>query len=148
MAEVQKKIIGRTELIDVLNIQNVPAKTDTGADYSSIWATSITEVNGELRCILFDQNSQYYTGHSLTFTQGMYEQTRVASSSGHRQARYAVKLPIRVAGRKLQARFSLAERHSMLYPVLLGCNILNDRFLVDVSKDIPIELREQLKRAK
>ncbi len=148
MSGGQKNVIGRTVLVDVSSICCVPAKTDTGADFSSIWASGVEEVDGKLYCTLFDTSSPYYTGERLSFTPGSYVRTRVASSSGHRQARYAVVLPVNVAGRSLDARFSLANRSTMLYPILLGCDMLAGRFLVDVGSEIPLEMREQLKHEK
>lgn len=148
MPSTNLEIIGHTELVEVSGIRGVPAKTDTGADSSSIWASRVKESGGKLKCVLFAPNSRYYNGKLMVFDKNSYQQTRVASSSGHRQARYAVWLPMKISGRTLQVRLSLANRDTMLYPILLGCDVLAGRFLVDARKDIPTELLEDLRNTK
>jgi len=61
-------IIGSKELVDFpeLGFVRVPAKIDTGADSSSIWASDITEQDGKLEFYLFDEQSPYYTGQKVS----------------------------------------------------------------------------------
>ena len=59
-------IIGSTELIKVDDIENVPAKIDSGADSSSVWASCIRiSKNGILSFRLFNKNSPLYTGKTI-----------------------------------------------------------------------------------
>ena len=63
----QLKVIGSTEFIDVAGIKNVPAKIDTGADSSAIWASNIEmQKNGILKFSLFE-NSNLKSILSITF---------------------------------------------------------------------------------
>jgi hypothetical protein len=148
MAREDMQLIGRTTLISLSGIADVPAKVDTGADSSSIWASNIRVADGELRFTLFAESSPFYSAEHIALGSGLFNQVRVASSSGHRQARYAVSLPVKIAGVKVQARFTLTNRETMLYPVLLGRDVLMDRFVVDVSQAIPVRLQETLKEQK
>ncbi|MBP7858093.1 RimK family alpha-L-glutamate ligase [Candidatus Saccharibacteria bacterium] len=148
MAQSRKlTTIGRTENIDLLDfdINGVPAKTDTGADSSSIWATSIEEKTDGLYFVLFAPGSEHYTGKVQRFTRPDYTLTRVANSFGHKEFRYKVKLRIRVKGRLVRATFTLSDRSKKLYPVLLGRRLLNGKFLVDVSGGALLE-QEELRR--
>lgn len=145
---MEKQFIGRTALVTVGGSIEVPAKVDTGADSSSIWASAVQEVDGKLEFALFGPASPYYTGQRITLEADAYELTRVASSSGHRQARYAVVLPAQIADASLQVRFTLADRVSMVYPILLGRDMLAGRFLVDVERSIPVNLQETLEHEK
>jgi hypothetical protein len=136
--------IGRNALITVSGIADVPAKVDTGADSSSVWATNIHEENGELRFTLFDADNELYTGEEIRVPEGTYKQVGVYSSSGEFQNRYKVTLPVIVEGKHVEARFTLADRRAMAYPVLLGRNFLSGQFLVDVSKGLDRDIHRSL----
>ena len=41
MSERNLPIIGNNALVRIANIDRIPAKVDTGADASSVWATDI-----------------------------------------------------------------------------------------------------------
>lgn len=140
--------IGRAERVDfpTLGIHKVPAKIDTGADASSIWCSKINTVDGRLECVLFGPGSEYYTGKKIIFEGKDVELTRVANSFGHRQLRYKVKLPLEVKGKKIKATFTLTDRSSKLYPILIGRSTLRGKFLVDVSRGSPLHEEEGHRR--
>lgn len=126
-------IIGRNTLVDVVShIDAVPAKIDTGADSSAIWATNIkVSRKGQLSFTLLGESSPLYTGEVIKrqhFTMAV-----VRSSSGHEQVRYRVELPVRVLGKRIRANFFLSDRSRNDFPILLGRRTLNKKFLVDVS---------------
>jgi len=146
MATNDKQLIGRTTLVTVGGVTDVPAKV--GADSSCIWASDVQEVDDVLSFVLFGRASPYFSPQRITLGAGAYRRTRVASSSGHRQARYAVMLPIEISGVRMQVRFTLTNRETMVYPILLGRDMLADRFLVDVSQAVPVRLQEALKSQK
>ena len=89
---VTKKIIGRAEYIWLIrdDIKRVPARIDTGARTSSIWATSIRETAKGLEYCLFGEDSPHYVGESVL--EKHFSIIAVASSSGHVQMRYKVPL--------------------------------------------------------
>jgi hypothetical protein len=134
-------IIGRNTAIDFgKRAVNVPAKVDTGADSSSIWASKIrVGKDGKLRFALFGENSPYYSGK--VFVRENYGVALVRSSSGHQQIRYRVQLPIRIHGRRIRATFNLSDRSRNIYPVLIGRRTISTKFLVDVSQAAFVEPR-------
>lgn len=142
--------IGRAERISFLDsdTHDVPAKVDTGADLSSIWASSIKEENGHLSFKLFAPESQYYTDEIITLSPGDYRLTRVANSFGNKEMRYVVKLRIKIKGRTIKSSFSLANRSAKVYPVLLGRRLLKGKFVVDVAQGQPLEKEEKLRLQK
>ena len=74
-------LIGNSALIEVAGIQSVPAKIDTGASYSSIWASDIQMLpSGELEFTLFAPKSPLYTGERLRTRR--YRAVRVRNSTG------------------------------------------------------------------
>ena len=126
-------IIGSTEYIDVAGIKHVPAKIDTGADTSAIWASQINiDEDGVLTFVLFDEKSPLYTGEILSFTD--YVVRTIRSSHGDKQIRYRVELPITICGKSLRTIFTLANRSRNNFPILIGRRTLDGIFLVDVSK--------------
>lgn len=145
-------IIGRAERVSLptLGIKSVPAKIDTGADASSIWCSKIEKVDGGLRCVLFGKGSSFYSGEPIIFKSKDVDLTRVANSFGHRELRYKVKIPIELKGRTVKATFTLTDRSTKLYPILIGRSMLRNKFLVDVSRGSALheEEGERKKRLK
>lgn len=130
------QVIGRNVLVDFVgrnkHITAVPAKVDTGADSSSLWASNIAvSKKGLLKFTLFAEGSKYYTGEVLK--RRSYRAAVVRSSNGHEQIRYRIEMPVRVAGKRVRVGFYLSDRSLNDFPILLGRRTLNKKFLVDVS---------------
>lgn len=134
MANNTPIIIGRNVAISFgKRAVNVPAKVDTGADSSSVWASNIrVDRDGKLRFSLFGEGSPYYSGK--VFVREQFSVSQVRSSSGHQQIRYRVPFTVRVAGKKIRVTFNLSDRSQNIYPVLLGRRSISGKFLVDVSR--------------
>jgi hypothetical protein len=137
--------IGRAEEIGFpeLGIGTIPARVDSGAKTSAIWASHITEKDGRLEFSLFGSSSAFYSGDKISTQQ--YELRTVASSMGTVEERYVVKIIVSLHGRKIKASFTLANRSSQVYPVLVGRNILRGKFLVDVRRGQPLIRQEQMR---
>lgn len=130
----QLAILGSTELVDVAGIKNIPAKIDTGADSSSIWASHVRVAkDGTLYFRLFNEGSPFYTGK--TFRHRNYQVAIVRSSSGHEQIRYRTYLELTLKGRRIKALFFLSDRSRNNFPILIGRRTIAKKFLVDVSKN-------------
>jgi len=143
-------VIGRAERVELpqLGLARVPAKIDTGADASSIWATGSVDSKGRLDVVFFGPDSPLYDGKIHTFSKSAYGVTRVSSSFGHREIRYKLKLKIKVNDRIINGSFTLADRSKKLYPILLGRSLLRNKFIVDVSKGRPLVAEEKARRKK
>ena len=63
------------------------------------------------------------------------------SAHGGLQVRFRIHLTIILGGKKIRGTFTLADRSKNKYPALIGCKILNKKFLVDVSKGLIRENR-------
>lgn len=145
---IAKKVIkiGRVEQVRLKGYSDtaLPARIDTGATISSIWASDISEVGGKLTFKLLGEKSRLFSGKVITATK--YGQRVIASSTGHIQTRYVVKMPVQIKGRTVSARFTLADRSTQTYPVLIGRNVLRNNFLVDVyggKKDLIAERKRR-----
>jgi len=120
-----KTIIGWVEVVvlPTLSTRKVDAKVDTGAETCSLHATDIT-VNG--RYVSFKALGKQ---HRLK----LIDIRSVKSSNGYDNLRPVVALTVHFAGKRERVEFTLTNRGSMKYPVLLGRNYLADDFLVDAG---------------
>lgn len=129
----QLDIIGATEHIDLGDYKNIPAKIDTGADSSSIWASHIrVNKDGVLLFRLFDKQSPFYTGR--VFKRTDFKAAIVRDASGREHIRYRTHFKINLNGRQINALFYLADRSNNNFPVLIGRRTIVGKFFVDVSK--------------
>lgn len=124
--------IGITELVSLpdMDIQNVQAKIDTGADGSAIWASNISEHDKQLSFTLFGKTSPFYSGKLITTRD--YKVVSVKNSFGQVELRYRVKLRLSIGGRAIQTTVNLANRQHNTYPILIGRRTLQGRFLVNI----------------
>lgn len=137
----KKNTIGRAEAVAFpeLNIHDVHARIDTGAKTSSIWVSNVVEKNGSITVTFLDGQKPEY--RDVVFNH--FSKKAVASSNGHVQERYVIKLLAVLDGRKIRARFNLADRATQVYPVLIGRNILHGKFLVDVTRGDTLKDKER-----
>ena len=150
---INKSVIGIVELVSVGRRVDVPAKIDTGADNSAIWATNIRVGRDNiLRFSLFGEGSPYYNGK--IYKRKDYSVSSVKSSNGEVQIRYNTYFRLKLAGRNIKVRFNLSDRSRNEYKILIGRRTINKKFVVDVSKgadrlpeqrDKSLILRDELK---
>lgn len=135
MSKDSLDIIGSTELVSIDKLaSDVPAKIDTGADSSSIWASNIkVKQDGTLEFTLFDKKSPFYTGEVLSRKD--YKVAIVRSATGEEQIRYRTHLPLRIHGRHINALFNLSDRSRNNAPILIGKRTIRGKFIVDVSQN-------------
>jgi hypothetical protein len=127
-------VIGSNEYIDFKrqNVLKVPAKIDTGADSSAVWASDIKLIEGKVVFKLFGSTSKFYTGK--TIVSSSYRISLVKNTSGVKERRFKVRLSVRVKDRNIRTWFTLADRSDMIYPALLGRKTLHNKFIIDVSQ--------------
>ena len=147
MKHETRKIIGRADRLDFpeLGYLAIPAKVDTGAKTSAVWASNVHERDGGLAFTLFGPESSFYTGEEY-FTP-YFTRVVVASSIGAEQGRYKVVMLAKIRGKKVRASFTLADRSKQAYPILIGRNVLRGKFLVDVKSGRPDHTAENQRSA-
>ncbi len=132
----QKKIIGRREIISILDLEllDLDAKVDTGADSNSLHCDDIF-IDDEkfVNFTLLDEIHPAYHGKKMKVP--LYKLKRVKSSNGTVQLRASIKVDILFFGKKYKTVISLTDRSDMKYPMLIGRKFLANRFLVDVSQE-------------
>ncbi len=128
-----KKTIGRIDKADfpLLDLYEIAVKIDTGAYTSSIHCKNVVEENSQLRCNFLDPEHENYDGKEIIFRD--FETAQVKSSNGIVQNRYKIKTRIILFGEEFDIYLTLSDREEMKFPVLLGRNFLNKKFIVDSS---------------
>lgn len=134
MPTSSKPVIGIVERISIgRRVVDVPAKIDTGADSSAIWASNIrVDQDGILRFRLFGKGSPYYNGKAFKRTN--FTVAQVKNSTGQVEIRYRTYFTISLGGRKIKTLFNLSDRSQNTYKVLIGRRTISRKFVVDVSK--------------
>ena len=115
-----------------LNIKDVVAKVDTGADSGAVHCSTIelakrddgTEV---LRYVpLHNQNKLIETT--------AFSKAHVRGSTGHRVPRYLIETSVVIAGKQYSIRIGLSDRSDLQTNVLIGRRFLSqNNILVDVT---------------
>jgi len=128
------KVIGSNVIVDLVgHVDGVPAKVDTGADSSAIWATDVhIDRKGLLNFVLFDEGSPYYTGEVIK--RKAYKVASVKSSNGHNQIRYRTEILVKIKRKRVKVLFNLSDRSAQHFPILIGRRTLANKFLVNVTK--------------
>lgn len=139
-----KLVIGRAERVDfpTAEVFGVPAKIDTGAYRTSVWASDIHEDNGILKFKLMGPTSEFYSGKECEVSK--YEIVDVENSFGQKEKRYSIMFMVKVGHKSIRTNITLADRSKKIYPVLIGRKFLRGRYLVDVSEGDPIEDEETM----
>jgi len=133
MQTSSKQVIGIIEKVSLgRRAIDVPAKIDTGADSSAIWATNIrVGTDGILRFSLFGKGSPYFNGK--TFKRTDFSVASIKSSNGKSEVRYQTHFTVVIAGKRIRALFNLSDRSNNTYKILIGRRTISNKFLVDVA---------------
>jgi len=129
----EKVVVGAIEEVTLVAWGiTVPARVDTGAASSSLDARELAKVgHDEVEFTLPDRLGGRRVRCRRTGLQ------TVRSSDGDAERRPVVELEIALGTRRLWTKFTLNDRSRMDYPMLIGRNTLEGRFLVDVTRGKP-----------
>lgn len=142
-------VIGRSEHLIIPDHHpemTIPAKIDSGAYSSSIWASNMTEVDDTLSFCLFAPGSPHYTGTVFTVEKPHYSRMPVENSFGDVEVRYALQLSVRLHGKQVESMFTLTDRSKKIYPILVGRKLIRHGYVVDVRKGTPLTAEERRMR--
>lgn len=139
-----KTIIGNRELITILDLElfNLDAKIDTGADSNALHCDNIEIKDGFVHFILLDEIHPSYHGKKMSMP--LYKIKKVKSSNGQVQERPSIEVTVEFFGKKYKTVISLTNRADMKYPMLIGRKFLSGKFLVDVSQEYLSKKKENL----
>ncbi len=133
-ARQPQKTIGRRARVTMPDLDDLSltSKVDTGAYRNALHAENIIEEEQNGTPTLYfrvrSMNGEV-SRHSTT----EFKSTRVKQSSGGEEKRYFIYTDVRIDGQQYSTEFTLTDRESMKYPLLLGRKLLRYNFIVDVS---------------
>ncbi|KIM06367.1 MAG: clan AA aspartic protease [Sulfurovum sp. PC08-66] len=130
-----KKVIGAKESISIIDLElfNLDAKVDTGADSNALHCDDIWIDGDEVEFTLLDEIHPAY--HGKTMRLPIHKIKRIKSSNGLMQERATIRVTVAFFGKRYKSVISLTDRSDMKYPMLIGRKFMSGRFLVDVSKE-------------
>ncbi len=133
-----KITVGATAKVNLpeLGVYNLSARVDSGAASCAISASYIDiyeDTDGpKLAVILFDPDNQFYTGDKLIFDDFILRNVR--NSFGSKQERPMIETEIVVNKMTHTVLIGFSNRSKLTYDMLLGRNLLELGFIVDVTK--------------
>lgn len=142
------QILGRYDRVDLpdLGLSNIHAKIDTGAYTCSLHCKTAEVVDGKLEFILLDQEHPEFTGMRFVFEK--FEKRDIKNSFGEVEKRFVIVTSITIFEEVITTEFSLSNRGSLKFPILIGRKILRNRFLIDVKKkNVSFKEKRKLRRA-
>jgi hypothetical protein len=124
------KVIGRREFVRFprLGIGPLEAKIDTGAYTSSLHVESIW-LNYE-----HEKPVLYFTilfEELRNFRFEEFARKTIKNSFGEMEERYVIRTITNIGKKKILSTFSLSNRDTMRYPVLIGRRMLKGNFVID-----------------
>jgi hypothetical protein len=127
-------VLGRYDRVDLpeLGLYNIHAKVDTGAYTCSLHCHKAQVIDDKLEFILLDQEHPEFTGMKFTFEK--FEKRDIKNSFGEVEKRFVIVTSMTIFGEVITTEFSLSNRGSLKFPILIGRKILRNRFLIDVTK--------------
>jgi hypothetical protein len=124
----EKTTIGAVEEVRLLKWGiAIPARIDTGAATSSLDVCDFEIKDNHVTFTLPDRCGGHKTRLPLA------DLRHIQTGEGGRQ-RPVVELDICIGTRRVRAQVSLNDRSRLEYPFLLGRNVLEGNFVVDVSR--------------
>ncbi len=126
--------MGRYDRVDLpdLALYDIHAKIDTGAYTCSLHCRSAEVVDGKLEFVLLDEEHPEFTGMKFVFDR--FERKDIKNSFGETENRFIIVTSVKVLGEVITTEFSLCNRGSLKFPILIGRKILRNRFLIDVTR--------------
>lgn len=133
--------IGWREYVDLpeLGLEHVPAKIDTGAQTSALHVDSIKpyETEDGTKMVRVSFRVRHNPGekpervHRELPVAGL---RKVMSSNGTYEDRWVIRTILELGGKKRTANFTLTNRGSMRYPILVGRSAMRSGFEIHPGK--------------
>lgn len=135
-ASKPKQVIGITELIDLpeIGLAEIPAKVDTGAYTSALHCEKarLIQVGTATRLSFWVTDGPKGAVREIQTDQ--FSERTIRNSFGDAQKRYVITTCVVLFGRRIRVEFTLANRKRLKTPILLGRQLVRNRFVVDVAQ--------------
>ena len=123
-----KEILGEIDRFNLpeFNLKYINSRIDTGAKTSSIHSTNIK--------ILKNNFVEFQLFGKYKFQKKIHKIANVKSSNGIEEKRVFIKSIIEIFDKTYEIELSLNNRANMQFPLLVGRELLEKGFVVDVSQ--------------
>jgi hypothetical protein len=142
----EKRVVGWKEnaALPDLNVKNVIAKIDTGANLASIDASDIKIVTRDkIKFVKFKVMKRNNTVRKTSAPLEGYK--RIKSSNGDVEKRPYIKTTLLMDGISKKIELTLTDRGPMDYTMLIGRKALGKRWVVNPSISFLTKSKEKLK---
>ncbi len=136
--------------LPALGIDRIKAKIDTGARTSCLHAfdVRIDDTQGE-KLVRFSMHpEQRNLDKAVECVAPLIDEREVRDSGGHSEMRYVIETDIKIGPETHRVEFTLTNRDSMGFRMLIGRTAMKDRYLVDPGKSFLVRKREKAQRRK
>ena len=141
------KIAGWREWVALpeLGIFRIKAKMDTGARTSCIHAFEVEPFERDgAKWVRFSVHpEQDNIEHIITCEAEVVDFRSVTDSGGHREMRYVIKTLIEFKNMRWPAEFTLTNRDTMKFRMLVGRTTMNGRLVIDPSLSYQLSIETE-----
>jgi hypothetical protein len=128
-------IIGEVEHVSILPHEfKLNARIDTGAIGSSLSAADILQFERDGKKWIRFLIKHPDTKKTVEIESPLVRTAKIKRHETQAQERFVVNLVVDISDQVFKGDFSLTDRSQFEFPVLIGRNILSNRFLVDVNR--------------
>jgi len=128
-------IIGAVEEVQLPDYKiSLNSRIDTGATTTSINAQNIKKFERDgKKWVKFEIHNE--TGKLVALEKPVFRTVNIKRHGSESQARYVVKLKLKLGTIDMASEVTLTDRSKFTYPLLIGRSFLTDMAIVDVSKE-------------
>jgi hypothetical protein len=134
--------------LPALGIDRIKAKVDTGARTSCLHAfdVHIDDTQGR-KLVRFSMHpEQRSLDNAVDCVAPLIDEREVRDSGGHSEMRYVIATDIKIGAQTHRVEFTLTNRDSMGFRMLIGRTALKDRYLVDPGQSYLVRKRDKARR--
>lgn len=118
-----------------LGLSAIRAKIDSGARSSALHVDEYCRFSERgAPWVAFRLSNDGHGEATVEAVAPIFDERHVIDSGGHRTRRIFLRTPLRLAGVERDIEINLTDRHSMLFPMLLGRSAMARVFAVDPAR--------------
>jgi hypothetical protein len=146
------EVLGWREWVSLpaFGIDRIKAKVDTGARTSCLHAFDVRmeESQDQKLVRFFIHPEQHNLEHAIECVAPLKDQREVRDSGGHSEMRYVIETEITIGSETHRVEFTLTNRDSMGFRMLIGRTAMKGRYLVDPGQSFLVRKRAKARRKK
>ena len=150
MIPTMTEVLGWREWVALpaLGIDRIKAKIDTGARTSCLHAFNVRfdDAQGQKLVRFSIHPEQRNLDHTVECVAPLIDEREVRDSGGHSEMRYVIETDIKIGPETHRVEFTLTNRDSMGFRMLIGRTAMKDRYLVDPGKSFLVRKRGKAQR--